>query len=350
MQFSETVTSITREVIVKKVYDTVLSGNVGLLRLLGNAKLWRSGFRYDVPIKYQKSTAGGIVPVGGTLDTSRTSTRTKMQFEPQRIHKPVVIDDIEAAVNQGDERVLELLATEMDSLAQDLADDLGAYLYAGTGAGSGASSFDSLLNAADDTTNFGTYGSLSRTTYTTLKGYYAASIGTLALSDLATAYNSVMVGSANPTLILTTPSVWTAYESLLQPTVRAGYQMTGYPQVTRTGILSSQNGLKGDIGFDSVWYRGTPMVQDEKCTSQKLFFVNENYFNFVGLDLPGYQKFNTSENNVDGAQAIPIPRGFNWSGMLKSTNQPAEVGHLYYVGNFIATDPRKAGQLTGVTG
>lgn len=92
------------------------------------------------------------------------------------------------------------------------------------------------------------------------------------------------------------------------------------------------------------------MVADEKCTSEKLFMLNEKYFYFVGIDLPDYQKFNTSENNVDGPQAIPIPRGFNWSGMLRSTTQPAEVGHLYYVGNWVSPDPRRCGQMTGITG
>lgn len=148
MTFSGTVSTVTREVIVPSVSDTVLEGNVGLMRLLGNSASWRSGYRMDVPVKYQKSSAGGIVEVGGSLDTSRSLTRIKMQFEPQRLHKPVVVDDIELAVNAGDERVLELLATEMDSLAQDLADDMGGYLYTGTGAS--GSSFDSILNAADD--------------------------------------------------------------------------------------------------------------------------------------------------------------------------------------------------------
>ena len=132
---------------MKKVFDTVLEGNVGLLRVLGNAKPWRSGYRYDVPIKYKKSTVGGLVPIGGTLDTDRQETRIKLQFEPQRIHKPVVVDDIEQAVNQGDERILELVATESDSIAQDLSDDIGTYFYTGTGAGAGAASFDSILNA-----------------------------------------------------------------------------------------------------------------------------------------------------------------------------------------------------------
>jgi len=350
MEFSATVTTVTREAIVKKVFDTVLEGNVGLLRFLGNAQTWGSGYKKEVIIKYTKSTTGGIVPVGGTLDTDRQSTRVRMVFEPQRIHKPVVVDDIEKTVNEGDQRILELLATEMDSIAQDLSDDLGGYFYGGTGAGSGASSFDSIYNAADDSTNFATYGTLARATYTTLKGYYAASIGALELSDMSTAWNGVTYGSFKPSVALTTPTIWTAYEGQLQPTVRAGYQMSGYPQVTRTGQISSRDALRGDTGFDALWYRGTPIVADDKCTAQKMFVVDEKAFGFHGIDLSGYQKFNTSEGNIEGAQAIPVPRGFNWSGLMRSSQQPAEVGHLYYVGNFIATDPRRQGAMVGITG
>lgn len=350
MTFSATITTVTREAIVPSVSDTVLKGNVGLLRTLGNSKSWRSGYRFDQPVKYQKSTAGGIVTVGGTLDTSRVVTRVKMQFEPQRIHKPVVVDDIELAVNEGDERVLDLLATEMDSIAQDLTDDLGSYLYTGTSAT--GLSFDSFLNAGDDSTNFSTYGAQSRSTYTTLKGYYAASIGQLALSDFATAMNNTTFGGEKPTVVYTTQSIWTGYEALLQPTVRAGYQMSGYPQVSRTGVVAGQQALRGDIGFDALWFRGTPVVWDQKCTSQKAFFVTENHFAFYGIDLPaklGYEKFNTSEQNVKGPQALPIPKGFNWSGLIRSQNQPAQVGHLYYVGNFISDNPRSIGQATGIT-
>lgn len=353
MEFSAVVTSVTRETIVPSVNDTVLTGNVSLLRILGNSKPWRSGYRMDVPVKYQKSTTGGLVPVGGELNTDRTSTRIKMQFEPQRIHKPVVIDDIEMAANEGDEKVLDLLATEMDSIAQDLTDDIGDYFYQGTGAGSGASSFDSILNAADDSTNYATYGGQSRSTYTTLKGYYVASVGALAVSDLATAHNAVRIGSEKPSFATTTATIWTAYEALLQPTVRAGYQMNGYPQVSRTGVVPSQQALRGDIGFDALWFRGMPIVEDEKCTSTKMFMINENHFFFTGMQLPaklGYEKFNTSDKNVKGPQALPIPKGFNWSGLMRSINQPAQVGHLYYIGNFISDNPRYQGQLTGITG
>jgi len=349
MEFSDAIKTVTRELLVPMVSDTILEGNVFLLRTLGNAKSWRSGYQYDIPVKYKKSTEGGIVGLGGTLDTARQETRIKLTFQPQRIHKPVVVDDIEVAVNQGDERVLELLAVEMDSIAQDLLDDVGTYLYTGTGA-SGAS-FDSILNAADDVTNFPTYGGQARGTYASLAGYYAATIGALAIADLSTGYDGVEIGGVGPSLIVSTPTIWSAYEALLQPTVRAGYQTAGFPQVTRMGVVSSTNALSGgDIGFNALWYRGTPFVKDEKCTTQKMFMLNEKNFFWAGLDLPDYQKVSTSEKNIKGPQALPIPRGFNWSGMLRSTNQPAQVGHMYLVGNWISDDPRRCGQMTGITG
>lgn len=347
MTFSQIVQSITRETIVPKVYDTILTGNVGLLRLIGNAIPWRSGFRYDVPIKYAKSTVGGLVGLGGTLDTDRQSNRVKLQFNPKRRHKPVVLDDIEITLNEGDERVLELLATEMDSLAMDLADDCGDDLYLGTGAGD---QFDSLANSADDATNYATVGSLARATYTSLNGYLATAIGALALSDMSTFHNAIKFGSAKPSLILADVTSWTGYEGLLQPVVRAGYEAQGFPQVTRTGELASQRALGGDIGFDSIWYRGTPCVEDEKCPGGYMFGLNEEFFYFASIQLTDYEQINIGSENVEGPQAVRLARGFNWSGLMRSNQQPAQVGHLYLVGNYISADPRRTGVMQGITG
>lgn len=347
MQFSDVVKSITREDIVPKVYDTILAGNVSLLRHLGNAQPWGSGFRKDVIIKYTKSTNGGLVGLGGTLDTTRQNTRVKLSFDPKRRHKSIVMDDIEVTLNQGDQRVLELLATEMSSVGQDLLDDAGNDFYQGSGSGE---NFDSILNAADDASNYPTYGGQSRSTYTSIKGYLSTAVGALALADLSTAHSATKLGSDKPTLMSTDTTGWTAYEGLLQPTVKAGYQTNGYPQVTRMGDMSSQAALRGDIGFDAIWYRGTPVVEDEKCTSGYMFFENERYFKFHGIDLAGYEKININDDQVDGPQAAPIPRGFNYSGLLRPSNQPAEVGHLYIVGNYISYDPRRTGSLQGITG
>lgn len=349
MQFTDQVQSVTREKVIPKVYDITLTGNVGALIFFGNAKPWSSGFRMDVPLKFAKSTEGGVVGIADVLSTERQTNRVKMQFQPRAITKPVVIADFEESLNQGDERVLDLIATETESMSHDLADDFADEFFTGTGSGD---RWDSVDNAADDATNYATYGTLARATYAGLNGYYAASIGALALADFSAAYNDVQVGAEKPSHIITTPAVWTAYEGLLQPTVRAGYQINGYPQVTRTGVVPSQQALRGDIGFSAIWYRGTPVISDEKCTTQRAYFVNDRNFAFYGIKLRGYETVSFKTSNVDspGLNEVPNGLGFNWTGFRKPTNQLAQVGHLVLGGNFISTNPRLTGQLRGITG
>lgn len=350
MTFSAVVTTVTRQTIVPKIYDQTLNGNVGIMRFFGNASLWRSGFRLDIPIKTAKNTLGGTVGVADRLSTERQSTRNTLQFNPKMITKPVVVADIEATLNKGDERVLELIAVESESVSHDLLDDFADELYGGNGSGN---SFDSLLNAADDGTNFTSYGSLSlRAGAGVLDGYYAASIGTLALSDLSTAYNSVKIGALRPSLLLANDTVWTAYEGLLQPTVRAGYQINGLPQVTRTSVTQSANALRGEIGFDSLFFRGSPLVADDKSPAQRLWLVNENYFKFYAINIAeeGYEQLQLSNATVDGPVQGPLGRGFNFRVFQAPVDQLAKVGHVVVAGNFACSMPRSCGQLRGITG
>lgn len=350
MTFSEAVTSVTRNYIVPKVYDTISKGSPVLMKLLQNAKPWKTGVEYEVIIKYQDTTNGGNTGVADKLDTDRQNVRTKMKFQPKMCYKPVVIANIEQTLNQGDEQVVDLLEAEFDSQAQSLMQLMAQNLYTGTGVNN---SWDSIYNAADDGTNFPIYGGLSRTTYTSLKGYYLASAGALTLAKMATAYDAVSIGLDTPDIIATTKALWSTYESLLQPTVRAGYTQNGYPKMNAFGMLPRTEGLSGQAGFDVLFFRGTPVVKDEQVPSGKMFFINTNYFGFKGINIAGLKQVNFKKSN-DGVPAgvpgrIPSTRGFNFRDMMSPVDQLAEVGHLIYAGNFISENPRLQGQMTGLS-
>lgn len=352
MVFSEAVTSVTRSYIVPKVFDTVSKGTPVLMKLLQNAKSWRTGTRYDVIIKYQDSTNGGNTGIADRLDTDRQNTRTTMNFEPKMAYKPVVVADIELTLNQGDERVVDLLEAEFDSQAQSLVTLMGQNLYTGTGSGN---NWDSLYNAADDSTNFSTYGGLSRSTYTSIRGYYLASAGALTLAKMATAYDAVTVGTDTPDIIATTKTLWSTYESLLTPTVRAGYTQNGYPRMNAFGMTNRTEGLAGNQGFDVLFFRGTPVVKDEQIPSGKMFLINSEYFGFKGITLKSqniktvnFKKMNDGvPTGVPGR--IPSTLGFNFRDLMSPVDQLAEVGHLIYAGNFISENPRLQGQMVGLT-
>jgi len=350
MIFSEAVTSVTRNYIVPKVFDTVSKGSPVLMKLLQNAKPWKSGVAYDVIIKYQDSTNGGNTGIADKLDTDRQNTRTTMSFQPKMAYKPVVVANIETTLNEGDERVIDLLEAEFDSQAQSLMQVMATNLWSGTGVGN---SWDSIYNAADDGTNFSTYGGLSRTTYVSLKGYYLASAGALTLAKMATAYDAVQIGNDSPDIIATTKALWSTYESLLQPTVRAGYTQNGYPKMNAFGMLPRADGLAGQAGFDVLFFRGTPIVKDEQIPSGKMFFINTNFFGFKGINISGLKQVNFKKSNSGVPMGVPgrVPstRGFNFRDMMSPVDQLAEVGHLIYAGNFISENPRLQGQMVGLS-
>lgn len=348
MTFSEAVTSVTRSFIVPKSYDTVTKGSPVLMKLLQNAKKWRTGVSYDVIIKYQDSTNGGNTGIADKLDTDRQNVRTTMTFNPKMAYKPVVIANIEMTLNQGDEQVIDLLEVEFDSQAQSLMMVMAQNLWTGTGAGN---SWDSMFNAADDATNFSTYGGKSRSTYTTIKGYYLAAAGATTLAKLATAYDAVQIGNDTPDLIATTKAIWSTYESLLTPTVRAGYTQNGYPKMNAFGMVPTTAALAGQQGFDTLFFRGTPVVKDEQIPSGKIFFMNSNFFGFKGINISGLKQVNFKKSN-DGVPLgvpgrIPSTLGFNFRDMMSPVDQLAEVGHLIYAGNFISENPRLQGQMVG---
>ncbi len=352
MEFSEAVTTTTRTFIVPTVFDQVTKGTPTLMKLLRTAKSWKTGYKYEFPIKYTDTTNGGNTGIADQLDTDRQNVRVTASFTPKMAYKPVVAADIEITLNMGDERIVDLLATEFDSQAQSLITLMGQNLFTGSGTGN---NWDSLANAADDGTVYTTYGGLSRSTYTAWKGYYLAAAGALTLAKMATAYDAVEIGTQKPDMIVTTKALWSTYESLLTPTVRAGYTQNGYPRMDEYGIVPGTQGLYGQQGFECLWFRGTPVIKDEACPSGKMFFITSQYFGFKGIDIKakGISQLNFKQESngvplgVPGR--VPSTKGFNFRDFMSPVNQLAEVGYVMYAGDFIAEEPRLQGQMTGLS-
>lgn len=352
MQFSEAVTTTTRTYIVPKVYDEISKGSPTLMKLLQTAKPWKTGYAYQFPIKYQDSGNALNTGIADKLPTDRVNVRTMATFQPKMAAAPVVAADIEITLNMGDERIVDLLETEYNSQAQSLIQLMGQNLFVGTGAGD---AWDSLFGAADDGTNVPVYGGLSRNTYTAWKGYYLASAGALTLAKMATAYDAVTVGTNVPDMIVTTKALWSVYESLLTPTVRAGYSQNGYPRMNAFGVVPGTSGLAGQQGFECLWFRGTPVIKDEQVPSGKMFFISSEYFGFKGINIQGSGMEQLNFKSLsDGVPLgvpgrIPSTRGFNYRIPMSPVDQLAQVAYVIYSGNFIAEEPRLQGQMTGLS-
>lgn len=357
MIFNAAVTTTTREFIVPKIYDQVTTGTPGLMTFLQkkfNApKEWTTGTSYKFGIKYTDTTNGGNMGIADKLDTDRQNVRVQAEFNLKGSNKPVVVAIAETTVNMGDEQIVDLLDTEFDSQGQSLMNLMAQNLYTGNGTGN---DWDSLANAASDSTLFATYGGLSRTTYTAWQGYYLASTGALTLAKLATADDATTIGVDSPDIALTTKAIWSTYESLLTPTVRATYTTSGYPRMNGWGGVSSPSaGMAAEQGFVYLTFRGTPIAKDEQVPSGKFFLVNTKGFGFVGFNYADENIMTANFKQTSDAVPTGVPgnvkstRGFQFRKMMSPVDQLTKVGYLIYAGNFLAVEPRLQGTLNGVS-
>jgi hypothetical protein len=136
---------------------------------------------------------------------------------------------------------------------------------------------------------------------------------------LATQVDSQTNGNIEPDMIVTTKTLWSAYEALLQPQARYN-TMSGASTI--------------DGGFRSLEYRGIPMVRDEYCTSTYMYFLNTKFLEMVNYK---HSEFKTDKN------------GFAVSPFRVPTRQDGQVAFLLWLGDLICWNPKYQGVIRTVT-
>jgi hypothetical protein len=346
--FSERVTSITNQKIMPMVVDTVLKSNVLAGRVLGSVKKW-NGERMQFPFKFQKNTNGKSFSGLDTFDLSMVDNKRKLSFSPSFFEQPTIIDVTEVSLNGTDEKILDLIETQIKSDAQDAADTIGDMFY-GDGSGNINKDFLGLSAIVDDGSLVATYGGQSRATYPSLRATVTASGGTLTLQKMSTLYNAATHGTLHPDLGVTSQAVFSFYESLLTPQERVNKDV-GMIRNKNSG-LNSGNGLIGGTGYTGLYYKGFPILADEKCPEGTLFFLNENFLNFYALKMDRSMPISVGgESKIVGNDYDPsVGFGFTCGDWIIPTNQAARIKHIYLSGQLISENPRAHAKLTGITG
>lgn len=337
--FGNIIDTVTNEYLVPKVTDNVLTGNVLLMRWLGkkSAKSWGeiSGTQVLVPIKYQSSTSGGWYSGFDTFSTTQVNTRINATFTPKQLYWSIVLSGIQEAVNQGPQRVLDLLTIEMQSNSDDMASTLGTALYASNS--SNSKQLAGLDDAVDDGNGTATYAGLARGTYTTWVSNLDDSTNAISLAEIADSVDAATIGSDTPTIMVTTPAIWGTIEGLCQGTVTLNMPTPGlsrtYGQVTREGVRQAAG---ADPGFACLFYRGIPIVSDEKCTSGRFYVLNEKHIGLATWPYPDFPGYVTKGNY----------NGFCFTGLKIPTNQDATVGQFLWYGQLITDSCRTHAYMT----
>lgn len=329
-----------------KLVDTILNSNVFATRVLSKASKW-TGERMKFPVKHAKNATGTSFAGFDSFSTAATDNRVNLDFVPKFYQMTVALPLDELSANATEERVLNLAQIETASTAQDMADDIGTIFY-GSGTGNGSKDFLGLEAIVDDGTNAATYGSLARSTYTTLKSTVTASSGTLSLSKMSTLYNAVTSGSQKPTLGLCTEAIFSLYEQLLQPQERIAKDVSTMKSSGNMGKAGT--GMVGGTGFTGLFFKGFPILADEKATSGVLYFVNEEFIDWYALPVAMTSPIKFRSQDIEGNDYSNVEGlGFSWSDWIKPTNSASIVGHVYLGGELISQNPKRHGKLTGIT-
>lgn len=340
MAVSNRVANATKNYLMPKLVEGVIQGNVGLSYFLVRAKsgVWR-GAQMEVPFKHSSNSNGGSFSGFDTLSTSAVDNTIKLTYDCKFNYQSVVLPKTDLALNKTEEEVADLMLRQISSDAVDLADRLGTQFY-GDGTGNGSKDLLGLGAIVDDGTSVSTIGGQSRSTFTALQSTVTASGGTLDLAKMYTLWDNVSFGIQEPTMILTTKTVRSLYNQLLDANERY------------TLPVSARDKLYMTTGADILAFRGAPVVADDKCTSGVMFFLNERSIEFATLEnYPESEAINFSVEELDGVPSPDVPKGlgFKWTGWVMPTNQEAVIGRIIHAGNFVVKNPRFNGKLTGIT-
>jgi hypothetical protein len=341
-----------------KVVDNILNYPTLFSRFMGRGMPFM-GKTFDYTVKITESGLGEFFSGLETLSTAASDTTIELSYAHTAFSQPVVLPMLESFANTGPEATINLDQFKLDEAVAEAKEVLGEAIY-GTGSGDQPLGLGAIV---DDGTDVTTIGGQSRSVYAALKATRTASGGTLSLSKMATLWSAIVAAGAaseEPSIGVTTKTIFDLYESLLQPQVRAEYASVGFNAlgIRSDAPVKSRSVLKGAAGFNSLSYRGIPIIADDKATSGVLWFLNENYIGWRGRTIvPSKYRGEVSKVNLgtpstlEGVSAAPSKyHGWFSQRLQMMPNQAGMIGRYYVIGQMCASQFRRHGRLDDIAG
>lgn len=333
------------------VVDGIHNGSVLPARFLTKPVDWDEGQYMQQPIQTAENDNGGDFVGMPVFDVSAQNTDQNLKWLAKGKRQSIVVPWAEIAHNQTKAGVIKLVGRKMDVAKNALKDKLGTTL---TGLGLG-DAIEGLDLQTDNSTLSSTYGTLSRTTYGNVINGQVNSVTTLTLASLGTQIDACTPANTaeGTTLMIGTKTIFGYVESLLDPKTRQMYQNVPVyvSPYTETGQAVQASELSGASGFMAIFFRGIPLVKDEKVASGKIYTLNEDSIDFARLDFPQMKQVALSNEATKGVfNDEPAPSAFQITELMNPYNQLGDIGHLIVYGNLVNRNPVRSGVITGVTG
>lgn len=352
MDYSRLITTTSQRV-ASFVVDAVHGSSVLVGRSTSKVVPWEMGIYEKQPIQVSDvSTAVDFQGIGN-FNTADNTTDVNLQWEAKGLGDSVIIGYAELGLNQTKAQVINLVKRKFDVIRNSLIAAAGSRFY-GLGQGS---AIDGLQLSTDAGTYSSSYGALSRTTYGTyINGQVTpAASGVVSFNSIASQIDLCSAAAStleSTNLLLTTKSIWTLVEKLVESKSRGNYDTSrGNLRVspyTPMGVAVDAQ-LVGMGGYESIYFRGIPTVKDDQTPTGLLYTLNENHLEFVSSQIAYCNAIQMGEEVTKGALEEVVTTAWQVSAEAKPVNGLGDVRQIAIYGNYVNRNPRRSGVITGIT-
>ena len=277
------------------------------LKRAGNIEMVSGGDKIIEPLVYAENGTVETYSGNDILSTEDTAILSASSWDWKQLSVAVRMTGIDEAKNSGPEAIMNLLGAKVQ-VAQESAISRFNTMFHANGAGNGGKDWNGLLNLIEPIT--GTIGGIDANANTYWRPAFRNTASeAISLARMRTAYNSAAKGNDSPDVILTTQTLYEAYEAILTPNMRY------------------EDKVAGEGGFQSLVFKGTPIVYDEDNAAGNMYFINSKY-----LKLKGHTN-----------------KWFSMTPFVTPNNQDVRTARLLAYGNLVVNNRRMHSVLTGKT-
>lgn len=334
-----------------KVVDTVMESVVGFQWLQNRISSF-GGASKTYAIKYKKAGNGSSFSGFDVASTNYVNTTAKLEFRPAYVRQSIVFSDTELTESKTDAAIIDLMTFKMEEAEQELVDLLGGMVY-GDGTGNGGKDLSGFAAAVKTS---GSYGGLSYATYTTLQSTVDSStnLAGLTLAKLDAMYSALSSGNEQPDVIFTTKAI---YNKLAEVLPTPTYITNAAFDATANKIVGRKRAALGaNVGFNEIYYKGIPVIEDEKCTAGHLYMLTSKTWELAVIDMvggdDGYSPIKVATSTIEGqydTNLVNQPTGFSKSKFVRNHNQSAVGAFIVFGGQIICKNPKRNGKFTNLS-
>ena len=302
--------STTLKNYIPKLTDNIFNARPLFYALTNGQTIRRisGGANIVVPIIYGTNSTAGSYSGTDTIDITAQTGISAAEYSWGQYAATVTISGIEEAKNNGEAQIIDLLEGKIFQTQESVIENMNTMFWA-DGSGNGGKDWNGLhLIVAKPNTSLGgidptAAGNSFWSSTEVNQG------GALTQAGMASIYNTISVGNDQPTIIITTQTLYEKYEALLVDQIR--YTDT----------------YMADGGFQNLLFKGAPITFDDATTAGQMMFLNTKYLQLVAHSDVWFK---------------PTP-------FVRPTNQDAVFSQLLCYGQLTCSNRARQGYMFGAT-